>query len=275
MQSAETIGAPLSAYNSFDIVGDIAITKVPKASLANAQKIAEAIMNRNKSVRAVFIQESPVREEYRLRRLVHVAGEKRTTTIHREFGCLFKVDLEKCYFSPRLSAERLRIANLVQPGETVVNMFAGVGCFSILVAKRQPTAKIYSIDINPEAVKFMEENVRLNRVFSKVLSFRGDAKEIIQTHLQGCSDRVLMPLPEKAFEYLPSAVSALKIGGGWMHLHTFEHSTKTENPATKVRQKLEGAFNASGLKFEVPLVRVVRSTGPNWWHLVADVCVSL
>jgi tRNA (guanine37-N1)-methyltransferase len=200
-----------------------------------------------------------------------VAGENRTRTVHKESGCFFAVDVEKCYFSPKLSSERLRIAKLIHPGVTVVNMFAGVGCFSILIAKHQPTAKVYSIDINPTAVQFMQENIRLNRVFSKVVPLQGDAKEIIQNQLQGCADRVLMPLPEKAFEYLPIAISALKTAGGWIHLHAFEHATKTVNPAEKVKQKIKKELDDLGVDFEVSFVRVVRSTGPNWWQLVADV----
>ncbi len=260
-------------YNAFDIIGDIAITKLPNSSQASAKSLAEAIMNRHRNVKAVFLQDSPVTGDFRLRSLVHVAGENRTRTVHKESGCSFAVDVEKCYFSPRLSHERLRIAQLVQPDETVVNMFAGVGCFSLIIAKRQPTAKVFSIDINPTAVQFMQENIRLNRVFNKVVPLLGDSKEIIEDQLQRCADRVLMPLPEKAYEYLPCAVSALKPSGGWIHIHAFEHATKNENPTEKVTQKVKKELDALDVHFEVPFIRVVRSTGPNWWQLVADVHV--
>ena len=260
-------------YSAFDIIGDIAITKAPSCSVVSSEKIAEAIMNRHKNVKAVFVQEAGVKGNFRLRSLKHAAGENRTCTVHKESGCSFTVDLEKCYFSPRLSGERLRIAQLVQPNETVVNMFAGVGCFSIIIAKRQPTAKVFSIDINPTAVQFMKENIRLNRVFNKVVPLLGDSKEIIQNQLHHCADRVIMPLPEKAYEYLPCAVSALKVSGGWIHIYTFEHAAKNENPADKVKRKVKEKLDVSGVDFENPFVRVVRSTGPNWFQLVADVQV--
>jgi tRNA (guanine37-N1)-methyltransferase len=273
---AETLPPDGSAevYSAFDIIGDIAITKIPSKSTINPEDIAEAIMNMHKNVKTVLVQETGVNGSFRLRSLTYVAGENRTLTHHKESSCTFKVDVEKCYFSPRLSGERLRIAQLVQPNETVVNMFAGVGCFSILIAKRQPTAKIYSIDINPAAVHFMQENIRVNRVYGKVVPILGDSKEIIKNQLQHCADRVLMPLPEKAFEYLPVAVSALKRSGGWIHIHTFEHATKTQDPADKVKQKVKKALKDLGAKSEVPFVRVVRSTGPNWWQLVADAHVK-
>jgi tRNA (guanine37-N1)-methyltransferase len=260
-------------YSSFDIIGDIAITKTPNPSAVSPKEIAVSIMNRHKNIKAVFLQEAGIGGDFRLRSLRHVAGENRTCTVHKESGCTFKVDVEKCYFSPRLSCERLRISQLVTPGETVVNMFAGVGCFSILIAKRQPTAKVFSIDINPEAVKLMAENARLNRVYGKVVSMLGDSKTIIEKQLQDCADRVLMPLPEKVFEYLPCAFSAIKPSGGWVHIYTFEHAVKNENPIEKTKQKVKKTLDALNLHFEVPFVRVVRSTGPNWWQLVADVHV--
>jgi len=258
-------------YSAFDIIGDIAIVKLPNGSPVNATEVAKAVMERHKNVKAVFFQETEVRGDFRLRGLTHVTGENRTLTVHKESGCQFKVDVAKCYFSPRLSGERIRIANLVKPDETIVNMFAGVGCFSIVIAKQVSGARIYSIDINPEAVQFMTDNIRLNRVYGNVVPILGDAKTVIQDRLQCCADRVLMPLPEKALEYLPSAVSALKPVGGWIHVHSFEHAAKTENPAEKAKRRLSEAFDDLGVNFEISAVRVVRSTGPNWWQIVADV----
>jgi tRNA (guanine37-N1)-methyltransferase len=258
-------------YGSFDIVGDIAIIRLSSASEKNAKKIADAVMSVHGNVKAVLAQTSRVGGEFRLRRLTYIAGENRTNTVHKESGCVFSVDLDKCYFSPRLSHERVRIASLVKPNETVVNLFAGVGCFSIVIAKHVKSAKVFSIDVNPSAVGFMREIIRLNRVYERVIPLLGDAKEIIESQLQGKADRVLMPLPEKALKYLPAAVSALKPSGGWIHVHVFEHAAKTEDPAEKVKLKVAEAVASLSTNFEVPLVRIVRRTGPNWFQLVADV----
>jgi tRNA (guanine37-N1)-methyltransferase len=260
-------------YNSFDLVGDIAIIRLPSTSSTNAQTAAKAIMGIHRNVKTVLLQASPVAGDFRLRRLTHVAGENKTRTIHREFGCLFSVDVAKCYFSPRLSHERIRIARMVEPDETVVNMFAGVGCFSIIIAKHSSAAKVFSIDVNPAAVRFMQENIRLNRVYDKVIPLLGDSKEIINNRLQRMADRVLMPLPEKALEYLSSAVSALKASGGWIHCYGFEHAAKTESPTKKIKLKVAETLDALDVGFEVPFVRVVRSTGPNWYQLAADIHV--
>ena len=259
--------------NSFDIVGDLAIIKLPSASSVTAQTAADAIMSRHKNVKTVLLQVSPVSGDLRLRRLMHVAGQNKTRTIHREFGCLFSFDATKCYFSPRLSHERMRIARRIEPDETVVNMFAGVGCFSIMIAKHANPRKVFSIDVSPAAIQFMQENIRLNRVYGKVIPLLGDSKELIHNRLQRIADRVLMPLPEKAREYLPCAVSALKASGGWIHYYGFEHAKKTESLVDKFRLEVAEALDVLGLNFEVPFISVVRSTGPNWFQLVADVHV--
>jgi tRNA (guanine37-N1)-methyltransferase len=260
-----------NAYSSYDIVGDIAIIRLPNMSKEHGTKIAEAIMNIHKNVKTVVAQISAVSGDFRLRKLEYVAGRKSTVTIHRESGCLFRVDIENCYFSPRLFFERTRIAKQVG-NEVVVNMFAGVGCFSIISAKHSPVEKVYSIDVNPIAVQYMRENIRINGVYGKVVPLLGDAKVVVEKSLRQSADRVLMPLPDKALEYLPSALSALKKTGGLIHYYDFEHARKDEDVCAKVRSRvLERLRNYD---FEIPLSRIVRETGPNWYQVVLDIKIN-
>jgi len=259
---------------SYDIVGDIAVMRVSEALVHRVQTIAEAILRTQKHVKTVLRQVSPVAGDFRLRELEWVAGEKKTETVYNEFGCLFRVDLEKCYFSPRLSYERMRIAKLVQPNEVVVNMFAGVGSYSIIIAKHSRPEKIYSIDINPIAIQFLKENARLNRVERQVLPILGDAKETIEGRLRRIADRVIMPLPEKAHEYLNSAVLALKLNGGFIHYYDFEHSAKGENAFEETRKKVSEKLGTLGVNFEILSSRLVRTTGPNWHQVALDIKTS-
>jgi len=256
---------------SYDIIGNIAIIRVPETLKPQSQIIAEAIMQTHKHIKTVLRQASAVSGEYRLRQLEWIAGAKKTETQYREFNCIFKVDLKHCYFSPRLSFERKRIADLVKPNETVLNMFAGVGSFSILIAKHSKAETIYSIDVNPAAIQFMQENIRLNKVQGKVVPISGDAKQVIVEHLQSRVDRVVMPLPEKAYEYLDYAVMALKPTGGWIHYYDFEHATKQENPIEKVKAKISQKLQNLGAEFTLSYGRVVRPTGPNWYQVVLDI----
>ncbi|MEM3458139.1 MAG: class I SAM-dependent methyltransferase family protein [Candidatus Bathyarchaeia archaeon] len=260
-----------SVCNSYDIVGDIAIIRVSEEAKMFCKTVAEAIIAVHKNVKTVLAQTSPVTGDFRLRKLEHVAGENKTVTVHRESECLFSVDVEKCYFSPRLFFERMRIARLVENNEVVVNMFGGVGCFSIIIAKHSNAQKVYSIDVNRAAVQYLEDNVRLNRVYGKVIPLLGDAKEVIETRLRHIANRVLMPLPEKALEYLPYALSTLKKTGGWIHFYYFEHAKKNENPIEKVKAKVAEKLEHLGAAFEIPFGRVVRTTGPNWYQIVLDI----
>jgi tRNA (guanine37-N1)-methyltransferase len=259
-------------YNSFDIIGDIAIIK--HHNIQNPQVVAEMIMDVHRSVKAVFTPTTRIEGDYRIRQLKYLTGEKRTITSHKESGCIFKVDVEKCYFSPRLSNEHKRIAELVLPGETIVNMFAGVGSFSVSIAKTQADSRVYSIDVNPTAVSYMKENVEINAVSSQVLCLLGDSKEIIQEELQHCADRILMPLPEKALEYLPYAVLALKKVGGWIHYYDFQHAQGKEDPVQKAKILLSQKLDSLGVGYIFKTSRIIRTTGPNWYQIVLDVHIA-
>jgi len=259
-------------YSSFDVIGDIAIIKIN--ALQNAEAIANQIMACQKNIKTVLTPTTSIMGDFRVRELKHLAGEINTVTCHKESGCFFKVDVEKCYFSPRLSFEHSRIAKLVESGETVVNMFAGVGCFSIFIAKTASQTRVYSIDVNPAAFQCMEENVRINDVEESVFPMLGDAKDIINSKLQAVADRVLMPLPEIALEYLPCALSALKQTGGWIHYYDFQHAPGKENPAEKTKLKVAEKLDCLGVNYVFANSRVMRPTGPNWYQTVVDIKVE-
>jgi len=261
-------------YKSYDIAGGIAIIRIPEPLKERSKTIAEAVMQTHKSIKTVWRQASSVSGDFRSRGLEFVLGERKTETFHREHGCVFKVDLGKCYFSPRLSYERMRIAQKVKPGEVILNMFAGVGCFSLVIAKHSEAKKIFSIDINPAAIEYMQENIKLNKVEGKVVPVQGDAKKVIDERLQNVADRVLMPLPERAYEYLDYALLALKQTGGWIHYYDFEHAKKCENPIKKIELKVSKKLQMLGVDFQVVFGRIVRPTGPNWYQVVLDIQVK-
>jgi len=262
-------------HKSYDVIGDIAVIRVQDLVEEHSGLIAEAVMQVHKNVRSVWRQTGPVVGDFRLRCLKWVAGEKRTETVHKEHGCIFRVDIKECYFSPRLSYERMRITRQVRPNETVVNMFAGVGCYSVLIAKHSDAAKVYSIDINPHAFRYMRENVKTNKVEDKVIPILGDAKKVIEEKLRGVADRILMPLPEKALDYLDTALLALKPEGGLIHYYDFEHAAKGEDPVCKVKEKASSKLTASRASYDVLLGRKVRTTGPNWYQIVLDIQAKL
>lgn len=260
----------LKFVRAFDIVGDIAILKLPEQLLPKKQLIGQALLDIHRSLKTVLLQTGPVSGEFRTRELEVIAGEAKTETIHKESGCIFKTDLSQVYFSPRLAHERLRIACLVKPGEVVANLFAGVGCYSIVIAKHSQAALIYSIDINPAAFHYAKENIRLNKVGDKVIPLLGDAREIVKQRLRGVTDRVLMPLPEKARDFLDVAFLALKPEGGIIHFYDIGQEPNVFGPS------FEFVRNAAAKKnFSLKLLhsRKIRSYAPRCYHVVLDIAV--
>lgn len=259
---------------AFDIVGDIAIMKIPPNLRHKSTIIAAGLFAVNRHVKTVLNQISSVSGDYRLRELEYVWGEKKTETRHREYGCVFIVDLANVYFSPRLSYERMRVADLVQPGEVVLNMFAGVGCFSIMIAKHSEAHHIYSIDLNPAAVTLMQENIALNRVMDKVSVIHGDAEEVVAKGLLNVADRILMPLPEKAYVYLDAAITALKFRRGIIHYYDFIQTTADHLSIERVIERVTLQLEELGHIRPVISSRVVRTVGPNRSQVVLDIHVK-
>ena len=231
-------------------------------------------MGIHKEVKSVWQQVSSVSGNYRLRNLRFISGKKTTETIYKEHGCVYKTDLRKAYFSPRLSFERLRIARMIQPRETVLNMFSGVGCFSIASAKHSELLKVYSVDINPFAFQYLKENIRLNRVEKKVIPLLGDAKNVAEQTMQKVCDRVLMPLPEKAYDYLEYALLALKPVGGKINYYDFEFAKRNENPVEKAEKKVSKKLHRLCKSFQVKCGRIVRPIGPGWYQIVLDIQIK-
>ena len=258
-------------YSAFDQIGDIVIIKIPDELISKKKLIAEAILANVRTAKAVFAQVSAVKGDFRVRDLDFIAGENRTVTEYKEHACRFKVDVAKAYFSPRLSTERQRIADMVGDGETIVNMFAGVGTYSVVIAKMNKTCKIYSIDSNATASELDKVNAKLNKVQDRIITICGDTSDVIKEKLEGQADRVLMPLPEKAREFVDSAVLAL-MGKGIVHY--FAH-VKADGKKAGKELGLQDAHDAfAKYDHKVLAVRVVREVGPRIYQIVADVSVT-
>jgi len=224
---------------SFDIIGDIAILEIPNELSGRKKAIGEALLTTFKNIKTVAAKKTRVGTEYRTRELDIIAGEQSKETEHREHGCIYHLNVETCYFSPRLGSERLRVAEQCKPGERILVMFAGVGPYAVLIAKRAKPKEIHAIELNPEAVRYMEENSRINKV--NVNSILGDARTEIPK--LGNFDRILMPLPKDAGDFLDVALPALE-KGGVIHFYDFAHNEEESIERVKeicagLKQKIE------------------------------------
>ena len=258
--------------SSFDVIGSIVILKIPETLVDRRQVIANAIMDNIKSARSVYMQTSPVTGDHRTRKLELVAGDDSPITIYKEYGCRFKVDVEQTYFSPRLSTERSRIASLTSEDEVVTNMFAGVGTFSIIICKYRNVKKVYNVDINRAAHELSIYNSRLNKMEEKIECFCGDAREVIKSHINGKSNRVLMPLPEKAKYFVSDAVACLKEEQGMIHYFQHVRADSKKSAVENGRSETEDAFRE--YSHDIQFLHVVREVGPRFYQLVSDVLIK-
>ena len=252
--------------SAFDQIGDIIIVRIPESLLSKKKIIGEALLDQVKIARSVFYQASDVEGDFRTRNLEIIAGKDNTETEYKEFGCRFTVDVKNAFFSPRLSTERERIANLIQNDEIMTNMFAGIGMFSIMAAKRKKCTA-YSLDINPVASKLCETNIGLNKLAGKVISINGDATEIINNQLMNKSDRTLMLLPERSDEFLESAINTTR-NEGIIHYYSHIHADK-KSEAGRLSEK--HFLKVSPVQSEILFSKIVRAVGPRYYQTVVDV----
>jgi len=257
-----------SLPRSIDIVGEIGIIEIPEELQGLEETVGKAVLETNKNIRTVLAKAGPISAERRLRQFRVIAGSGITETTHKEYGCSFRVDVTKAYFSPRLSLEHDRVADQVHEGETVIDMFAGVGPFAIQIARRRKDVRIYAIDLNEDAIRYLQENIRLNRVGNRVVPVGGDARAVIKASLAGKADRIIMNLPARAIEYVDVACLSLKPEGGIVHYYTF---ASDPDPLKKAEDELSEAVTKAGRRLERRLhSRVVKGAAPHEWLLVVD-----
>ncbi len=204
---------PKLAGGAFDLIGDIAITKIRERD--RAIHLADALTETHPNIKGVFLDKG-ITGPFRLRDLELLRGGPGTITQYRENGVIFRLDVSKVYFSPRLATERMFVSREVRVGENIIDMFAGIGAFSLNIAKTQK-ASIYAIDSNPDAIKYMKESIALNRLIGTIEPICGDSLEIINALPD--ADRIIMNLPHESHRYLRKAIEKLRRNG---ILHYYE-----------------------------------------------------
>lgn len=188
---------------AFDIIGGIAI--LPDENI----KLAKELLKKYSHLKAVYAK-TKIAGRLRTPRLKWLAGEKITETTYRENGCVFKLDVKTCYFSPRLSTDRLDIAKKVKKGEKVLVLFSGIAPYGIVIAKHSKAKSVYCIELSRAASKYALESVKLNKL-QNVEIMQGDVKRIIPK-LKMKFDRIVMARPQLKDDFLKETFAAAKKG---------------------------------------------------------------
>lgn len=274
---------------SYDIIGKIAIVEFDQINiiggkniLSYKKKIAEALVSVNKSVETVYEKKSEVKGRYRLKELKVIYGDDNPETIHKENDCKFKLDVRNTYFTPRLVFERKRVSSIVSSSsfkkqETIVDMFTGVGPFSIQIAKNND-AKIYAFDVNPSAYKYLVDNIELNKLKGRVIAHNMDVKELLNldsklgNNLKHKIDRIIMNLPEQSINYIDIACFLMKKTGGILHFYQF---CEKPNPIKKGIENLTTKLEDSRWQIEEILnSKVVKPFSPKSDLIVMDLKIK-
>jgi len=255
---------------SFDIIGNIAVLPL---YTKNPRRIAKQLMAENKNIKTVYMKSGKIKGRLRKLQLKYIAGIKTKETVHKESGCLLKLDVEKCYFSPRMSNDRIEVARQVKPGEKVLVMFSGIGPYGIVIAKSTKAKEVFMIELNKIASKYAIENIRLNKL-TNVNAVQGDVKRIIPKLRKKIKfDRIIMARPQLKEDFLEEALKVSKEG---TIIHFYDFILENEMPGAalkKISMAVEKFSKKPGVRIEsYKLIRWAKALeiGPRKWRVRVD-----
>lgn len=252
---------------SYDIIGDILLLKLSQDLLPYKEEIGEAFLQSQPHITSVYLI-SAVKGELRTRKVVHLAGDQKTETVHKEYGLHFWVDIKETYFSPRLATERQQVAQQVQPHEVVVDLFTGVAPFSIMIAKYAQPKIVYAIDKNKKAIDYAKKNIVQNKVLDCIEPILADAT-MIEEILPIKADRIIMNLPFSSFSFFPKA---LLIANNSCIIHYYDILTED---AVKTRIKeLRTIAHQHHFRISTIRKRKIKSYSPREFYMGMDITVT-
>lgn len=255
---------------SFDTIGSIAIIEIPEELAHRAQVIGETLLAVNKNITTVLKKAGGRQGTFRTQPLEHVAGNETRETTVVENGARLKVNVEDAYYSPRMSTERKRIVEMIRPGEDVLCLFSGVGPYPVIFSRHSRAERILGVEINPAAHELAMENAARNRC-TNVRLLCGDAHDIVPrlAAREDRFDRITMPLPGNAREFLDDALSVSK-KGTVIHYYTFKEEGSFEDAVTE----LQNAFGRKGFSLGSWEIVKAGQHAPRIWRICVDAVVG-
>lgn len=253
---------------AYDVIGDIAVVDIADEVMKYRKEIGEALYSLFTSLKTVYRKASAVSGQLRTRGLELLAGEKKCETIHLEHGITIFVDACETYFSPRLSHEHKRIADLVKEGEVIIDLFTGVGPFPLHIANNHKTT-VFAIDINQKAIECLKKSLLLNKLKGSIKTFHGDCRELVGSLPK--ADRVIMNLPGYAQNYIDVVCKILK-PGGMIHFYQF---VVTEEG----KERTESILKQELAKFDWEITEIidfhkVRESAPREIHVCLEAVIT-
>jgi len=216
---------------SFDVIGDIAIIELPIALKKRQSLIGKTLLSLLSNIKVVALEQGEHSGVFRRQKLKVIAGEKRFVTVAKESGVILELDVAKCYYSPRLASERLRIAAQVKANERVLVAGSGVGVYPLVIAKHSKAKEVVGIEINPVAHKFAEKNVVRNKFQKRVTVHLGDVFALPL----GKFDRIVLAMPTFGVAFVPRLLKFAK-KGAVLHILDFAQEEDLNEPARRLKE---------------------------------------
>ncbi len=247
-------------------LGRVLLLRLPRSLDAYRSEIGRA-WQRELGVETVLAVTGPIEGEYREPRVVPLVGTETETEVI-EHGVHWRLDAARLMFAQGNRAERRRAGELVSPGETVVDLFAGIGYFAIPAACAG-AARVLAVEKNPLAVRYLRENVERNGVVSRVEVFSGDNRTVPLP--PAVADRVFLGYLPSALPWIPRALELARDRGAWFHVHLVADSRRACEGAVGAVQAALARAGASLV--EAAVAHEVKPYGPGRTHVVVDAWV--
>ncbi|MFH1917137.1 MAG: class I SAM-dependent methyltransferase family protein [Nanoarchaeota archaeon] len=258
---------------SADTIGSIAIIELDAGLEKKKKIIGKEFLRQNKSIKTVLMKSGGHEGELRLQKFEFLAGVRTTEAVHKENGAIIRLDVEKVYYSPRTANERLRIARQVLPGERVLVMFSGCAPFPCVIAKNAQPKEIAGIELNQDGHKYGLENVKVNKL-KNVHLICGDVKTIVPKLMtkndkrQTTFDRIIMPLPKSAGDFLDTALLVAK-KGTIIHFYNFQKEGEFDIAADMVKS----ACKKAGMKCKILRIVKAGQNAPRTFRICVDAVI--
>jgi tRNA wybutosine-synthesizing protein 2 len=259
--------------SGFQRIGDIIIVNLKPELNEFKGDIGKMIIEIFSKIRSVCNKKGGIKGQLREPQVELIAGNKNTETTHTESNCFYRFDVRKIMFAKGNVIERSRIAKQIKSEEIIVDMFAGIGYFTIPIAKLSNPKKIYSIELNPVSYKYLKENIKLNHILDKVEVINGDCKEEvlkIEKKYGRIADRVILGYLPPPKEFLPFAMKIIK-RKGILHYEGFVSVGNEKEDIEKNLEDVRKAAEKEGFKVKLLLARKVKAYAPKRDHYVFDI----
>ncbi|TFG11178.1 MAG: class I SAM-dependent methyltransferase family protein [Promethearchaeota archaeon] len=254
----------------FQTLGTAMILKLNQQLLSKKAVIGEACLEILPSMKSVFLNQGKIQGTFRTpEKIEYIAGIDDPIIEHKENNVIYRFDLTKIMFSKGNVNEKKHLASIVKKGEIIVDMFAGIGYFSLPIAKLSSVEKIYSIELNPLAYGFLVENIRLNHLEDKIAPMLGDSKDLVITLSSSGikADRVIMGVFPAPISFIKDALTLAKKTGTIYHYEGVEEKEEYR----KLYVEFEKIAKVEGYMCKLMSFRYVKSFGPNLYHIVVDI----